>query len=237
LSAFRLILASIVMGVGACVQGAVGFGSNIVAAPLLVLIDPLFVPGPISVASFVLNLLIIRRREGAADPAIRWAMYGLVPGTIAAGLTLTVLPARGLSLLFAAIVFAAVALTMSGLHIRRRPGTLAGAGVASGFMGTISGIGGPPIALAYQDADGPTLRATLPRYFLVSGTAGLVVLAAVGRLGAEEWRAAAVLLPGTLAGFAASRNLGRHLDRRTARPFVLALSAIAAAGVLVRELI
>jgi uncharacterized membrane protein YfcA len=104
-------------------------------------------------------------------------------------------------------------------------------------MGTVSGIGGPPIALAYQHTDGPTLRATLPRFFLVAGLLSLVALVAVGRLGAAELRAAAALIPGTLAGFALSPRLARHVDKRAARPVVLGLSTVAAVGLLIREIV
>lgn len=44
------------MGVGCALQGAVGFGADLVAAPLLVLIDDRLVPGPTIVATGVLNL-------------------------------------------------------------------------------------------------------------------------------------------------------------------------------------
>ena len=68
----------------------------------------------------------------------------------------------------------------------KRPSTLFGAGVLSGFMGTVSGIGGPPVALLYQHESGRTLRATLPRYFLVGGAITMVTLVAVGKLGRAE---------------------------------------------------
>ena len=51
------VLAALIFGLGAAVQGAVGFGANLVAAPLLVLLGEGFVPGPVIVASGVLNLL------------------------------------------------------------------------------------------------------------------------------------------------------------------------------------
>ena len=38
------------MGLGALVQGTVGFGQSLVAAPLLLLIDTRLVPGPLTVA-------------------------------------------------------------------------------------------------------------------------------------------------------------------------------------------
>lgn len=232
-----MLLALLVMGAGACLQGAVGFGSNLIAAPLLILIDESFVPAPIVIASIVLNILVMRREgRGSYDPKVNAAMIGQVPGAVVAGLVLASLPQRGLSLLFAAIVLIAVAVSAAGWHLRPTRRTLAGAGIAAGFMGTISGIGGPPIALVYQRADGPTLRATLSRFFLVGGFVSIAVLAVAGRVGTENIAAIAIVIPASVAGFLVSGPFARRLDKRSFRPVVLTLSALAAIAVLVREL-
>jgi hypothetical protein len=219
------------------VQGAVGFGANLVAAPVLVLIDPVFVPAPITIAALGLNLLLIRRERDAYDPQVRYAMAGLLPGAVVAGVTLASLPEHGLSVLFAVIVMLAVALSAIGLSIRPAPASLFGAGVLSGFMGTISGIGGPPVAIVYQRAPARTLRATLPRFFLLAGCIALATLVVVGKVGRDELVAAAALLPGAFVGYLLSPWLTRHVDGRAARPVVLLLSALAALTVLARELL
>ncbi len=230
--------ASAAMALGACVQGGIGFGSALVAAPLLALVDTSFVPGPITVVTTVLNLFIIRAANAAAfDREVRWSLVGLVPGTIAAGATLLALSARGLSIAFGVMVIVAVVLTGTGWHVVKRPSTLLVAGVLSGFMGTVSGIGGPPVALLYQHESGPTLRATLPRYFLAGGAITIVTLVVVGKLGREELLQAVVLVPGMLIGLVGSPWLAGHVDRRTARPFVLSLSTVAAVSVLLKELL
>ncbi len=234
----QAIAATAAMALGSWVQGGVGFGSALVAAPLLALVDTRFVPGPITVVTTVLNLFIIRSSDDAAfDRQVRWAVGGLVPGTIAAGATLLVLSSEGLSIAFAFFVIVGVVLTGAGWDIRKTSSTLFGAGMVSGFMGTISGIGGPPVALLYQHDSGPTLRATLPRYFLVGGAVTIVTLIVVGKLGRDEWLLSLLLVPGMLVGLLGSGWLAHHVDRRTARPFVLLLSAVAAVSVLLKELL
>jgi uncharacterized membrane protein YfcA len=234
----ELLLAALVAAAGSCLQGAVGFGVNLIATPLLLLIDDVYVPAPVILASFVLNLLIARREHrGSVDPRIGGAIAGQLVGAVAAGAVLASVPTRSLSLLFAGCVLAAVALSASGLHLSPTPRTLAGTGLASGFMGTLSGIGGPPIALVYQHAEGPVLRATLARFFLVGTVVSVPTLIVVGELAVDELVATAALLPGVIVGFAASKPLVRHIDRRSVRPFVLGLSAAAAVAVLVRKLL
>ena len=237
MSGEEVVLAFVVMAAGGLLQGAVGFGSNLIAAPLLLLIDESFVPAPVVVASLVLNtLMILREGRGAFDPTVNTAMIAQVPGAVLAGLVLASLPQRHLSLLFAALVIVAVAVSSAGWHLRPTRGTLTGAGVAAGFMGTISGIGGPPIALVYQRSPGPTLRATLSRFFLVGGVVSLVVLALSGRVDGDTVGASAITVPACVAGFLVSAPLARRLDRRSIRPYVLTLSAIAALAVVIREL-
>ena len=237
LTAVDAVLACLVVAAGSCLQGAVGFGVSLVAAPLLVLLDDVFVPGPIIVASAVLNVLVTRREgRGAIDPGVHRAIVGQVGGAVVAGVVLAWLPTRALSLVFAGCVLVAVALSASGLHPRPTARTLVTAGVASGFMGTVSGIGGPPIALVYQRMPNAVLRATLARYFLVGTAVSIPTLVVVGELGVDELGASALLVPGAFVGFLASKPLVRRLDARSVRPFVLVLSSLAAVAVLVREL-
>jgi uncharacterized membrane protein YfcA len=237
-SPLDVVLGFLVMVVGGCLQGAVGFGSNLVAAPLLILLDESFVPAPIVVASLLLNALMIRREgQGAFDPTVKPAMVAQVPGAIGAGVVLAVLPERGLSLLFAALVLVGVGVSAAGWHLRPTRRTLAGAGFAAGFMGTISGIGGPPVALVYQRSSGPALRATLSRFFLVGGVVSLAVLVASGRVDADDLRACLVTVPGSTLGFAASAPVARRLDRGSVRPVVLVVSSLAAAAVVLREVL
>ena len=145
------------------------------------LIDPSFVPGPTIVATGVLNVLVIRR-EGTArvDHTVDTAIVGQVAGVLGAGLLLAAVADDTLSLLFAALVLLAVGLSVAGWHLAKTRFNLVGVGVLSGFMGTISGIGGPPIALVYQHADGPTLRATLARYFTVGNVVAIPTLIVAG---------------------------------------------------------
>ena len=53
---------------GAILQGSVGFGLGLIGVPLLVLIDPVFVPGPLLLAAFLLNLLMSHREHTLVLP-------------------------------------------------------------------------------------------------------------------------------------------------------------------------
>ena len=235
LSLTDAVLAATAIALGSLVQASVGFGAAVLAAPLLLLIDPSFVPGPMICAGLVLTSLIATRERAAVDiRGVAWALVGRVPGMLAGLLVLLWLPKTTLELVIAGLMLLAVALASLGPRIKPRRGTLFVAGIASGVMGTVASVGGPAVALVYQHAPGPTLRGTMAGYFIFSSSISLVGLSAVGLLGKHELLAALVLVPGVLVGFVLSRWTHKVLDGGHTRPAVLALSAIAALGVVLR---
>jgi uncharacterized membrane protein YfcA len=233
----QAVLAAVIVAVGAAVQGAVGFGANLVAAPLLVLIYPGLVPGPITVAALALNTLIATRERAHADVReLRIASIALVPGTIAGAAALAATDDRSLGLLLAAIVLLGVALTASGLRVPARPHWIAGAGALSGFMGTAAAIGGPPLALLHQHREGPVIRATLARLFIVSALLAVLGLLAFDRFGVDELRLGLLLIPGALVGASLSGPAARALDRGYMRRAILVLSTVSAAVLVATKL-
>ncbi len=233
----ELALATMVVVAGATVQGTVGFGQALVAAPLLLLIDTRLVPGPATVAGVVLSLLLLARERADPPPGkLRWALAGLVPGTAAAGLALAAMSPTALAVTAGAAVLVAVAVSVAGLHPRPTVPVLVGAGVVSGFMGTTAAVSGPPLALLYQHQPGPTIRVTMARFFLVSSVLTLCALVPAGKLGGTELAAGLVMAPGGVAGFALSRPLVGRVDAGATRVAVLAVSGLSAVAVVVRAL-
>lgn len=226
-----------VTAVGAFVQGSVGFGHNLIAAPALALVDDAFVPGP-AIASAVLltGLMAGRDHQGLHLGEIRTAMVGRIPATALAALTVAVLPARPLAVLFAVLVLAAAGMIVSGLRVRPTTRTLLGAGALSGFMATTTSIGGPPIAMLYANEEGRRMRGTLAGFFLVGSFLSLAALVLAGSFGRRELGLSGWVLPGVLVGFLLSARGANRLDAGHTRAAVLAVSVLGALSVLVKTL-
>lgn len=234
---WKLALSAGVVAVGALVQGAVGFGLALLSAPLLVLIEPRLVPGPLIFAGLALTVgMAVRERTAIHVGGVGWALAGRVPGTVVGAAVLTALATRTLSIVLGALVLAAVAMTAFGPRIRPGRLVLLFAGVVSGFMGTTASIGGPPVAMVYQHESGARIRATLSAYFTFGATMSLVALAAIGRFGTWELATAIALLPGVLFGAALAERATPWLDAGRTRIAVLAVSGASGALLLIREL-
>ncbi len=229
--------ATLAIFTGAVAQGSIGFGLNLLAAPILVLIDPHFVPVPVIMLSLGLNpLLCIRNRGEHPWRGMRWPMVGAVPAMLAGAAAVAVVDERLLGIGFGVLVLVAVALSVSGRHPPHTDVNLVVGGAASGFMGTTTGVGGPPMALLFQQTQGTQLRASLLRFFLFTSFVSLLLLGAFGQVHRRDLGLFAVLVPGALAGYLAAPHLTRILDRGYVRHAVLVVSAVSAAVVLVRGL-
>ncbi len=232
----ELALASGIVAIGATLQGSVGFGLGMVGAPLLILIDPRFVPAPLLCASVVLTLsLTHRERRSIEFSDLKWALIGRIVGVGIAAAFLAVVSGERIALVFGILVLLAVGISVSGIHLKPTSRTLVVAGTLSGFMGTTVSIGGPPMALVYQNQSGPRIRGTLSAYFTVGVAISLTALHFVGRFGTQELLLAAVFLPGVALGFWISRHTSSLLDRGYTRAAVLAVSASAAVVVVLKQ--
>ncbi|HEY0639079.1 MAG TPA: sulfite exporter TauE/SafE family protein [Pseudonocardiaceae bacterium] len=233
-----LLLAGLIVVVGSVVQGVVGLGLNLVAAPLLVLLDPALVPVPMLLVAALLSGLTMIRERGHADwRGVGWALAGRTPGTAIGVLAVVALPERWFGLVVGLSVLVCVGLSVIAWRPRPTPRSLLVAGLASGVTGTAASIGGPPVAIVYQHSDAPQVRATLGAYFAIGSVVSLGALALAGEVGGAELVAAAWLAPFLLGGYLVSGPARKLLDANRLRPALLTVSAGGALLLVVRALV
>jgi uncharacterized protein len=228
-----LLITGVAVVLGAVVQGGVGLGLGIVAAPVVTLLDPALMPGAMLLAGAALPVLILAQEAGHTDwPGVSWALAGRVAGTAAGIWVLATVPVRALGILVGTAVLLVIAVTSLGTDLPRNRWTLLAAGVVSGTTGTATSIGGPPVALLYQREHGPRVRASLSLFLCIGNTLALAALAAAGRLPGRAVEVGLVFVGCAVAGLVAAAWLRRYLDAGRMRAAVL-LTATAAALVLI----
>ena len=228
-----------VVTAGAALQASVGVGFGVLAAPLLGILAPELVPGPILLLSLILAAMTTTREfRSVAVRELSLAMAGRITGTAAAGTAIALLPLPVFGSVFALMILAAIGLSLTNWHLLPTPRNLLIAGLLSGFMGTITSVGGPPMAMVYQNMPGPKVRATLGAFLMLGAGFSLVTLALVGRFNAAQVTSSVWLVPPMLLGFVASRYLLKHVDksRQGVKTAVLGISAVAALMLLLKPL-
>lgn len=223
--------------IGAVVQGVVGFGLGIVAAPIVAGVAPELMPGALIVASMPLPLLTLGGEWRSIDwRALGWLMVGRLPATAVGVALVAVIPVRALQLIVAASVLLALALSLFRLEVPRNRGTLAGAGAVAGITGTTSAIGGPPLAIVLRNDEPAQARATMAVYFLVGAVLSLTGLTLTGSIQPSSLAIGALGTPAAVLGFLVALRLRRHVAGGRFRTAITAVSAVAAVVLLVRAL-
>jgi hypothetical protein len=226
------------MLVGAAVQGALGIGMGMIASPLLAIADHGFIPGAIVISVLPLSFFVILQEHRRIDRrGAGLALLGRAPGVVIGAIAVAWAGPTALALLVSGSVLLAVAASLTGVHFRPTPRALVIAGATSGFTGTATGVGGPPMAITYQNADPLAARATLALFFGVGALMSLVGLAISGEIGRRQWQLSLLLLPGVIMGFAGSNWLTGHLHGERPRRFILALCAVSAIALLIEQFV
>jgi uncharacterized membrane protein YfcA len=232
------LIANLIVGLGAALQGAVGYGMGLLVTPVLVLIEPRMIPGPFLLAALFLTVsMTLRERQALNLQGVAWLVIGLLPGALLGVWVLTRLPQGAFNIAFGAAILLAVLISASGLRLPTRRGVLGAAGFLGGVMSILAGMSGPPAALVLQDEAPQRLRATLSAFFIANSLVSIALLIPAGRFGVYELELAAVQLPGILLGYLASDRRVRRLGGRSLRPVILGLSALTAIVVILKQVL
>lgn len=220
----------LIVFIGSAIQGVIGYGVGLFSAPLLFLIEPALVPAPLIIIGGILPLLVLRANLTAVVPRdLAVALPAGVLGVVGAWLMAGLLPVALWQQLFGVMILIAVAASVLRLRIQPTAPAVFVSSLLSGWMGTISGVGGPPLGVVYQHAEPARVRGTLSAIFVPMSVVTLIALYFMERLGWREVWLAVFMLPAVFAGFACARRWGARIPRQMFRVVALGTSLVAGA--------
>lgn len=232
---WELVAALVVVSIAATIQGAIGFGINLMVVPVLAVLIPGSVPGSMVLLSIPMTLTMLLREHQSIDwVGVRWIALGRLPGTAIGIAVVSLVPPAELSIIVGSAIVLGVVLSAlhPGIAVNRRHAF--GAGTIAGITNTTASVDGPPLALLYQRSEPHTLRATLATSFLIGATVSATALAVAGKLAVEQLELTVLLLPAVGLGLLASGPIARRVSPQSLRPFVLAFATVAGIVAMVR---
>ena len=228
---------AVLVGFSAFMQGMGGVGFAMFAAPVALVFAPEMVPGTLlTLGGFISLLTALRERREIQWAAAGTALTGRALGTVVAVTALTQLTSHEVGIVFACIILAAVALSVKGPHIAATRTNVAIAGIASGIMGTLTSVGAPPLAIAFQHTPAAQLRATIGLILFCGSIISLSSLAYAQLFSWTQFILGVALAPFVLAGFAASSRFRHYVSQRLLRIFLLSFCSLSAVGLLIKSL-
>lgn len=231
---FALVATTVTLA--ACVQGTIGLGFALIVAPVLAFLRPELLPVSLLFLMVPLNLFTVLRERQALDwTGGSWVTLGRVFGAVAGASVLAALSARALNLLVGATTLAAALATVVAPAFSPSRGAFVTAGLLTGIGETATGIGGPPLALAYQHHRPEVLRSTLAGCFLVGELLSLGILGATGRVTLQQAASAALLIPFLATGVLASSFIRHRVNGRLLRGLVLIFAVTSGTILVIRS--
>jgi len=233
-----LVLATSVVA-AATVQGVVGFGSNLLAVPIVALIVPSALPGAMVLPGVPMAVtMAVTERDHVDWRGTRFLVLGRLPGTLIGVAVVAAVSTDVLAVVIGSVVLLGVALSIAGarLHPGVTPTTAAATGIATGITGTAAAIDGPPLALLYQLDPPPVFRATLATQFALGSAITLVALELAGHLYGWQVLLGISLMPSFLAGLGLSLLIRPRLAHHNLRPVVLTIAALIGVAAIVRAI-
>ncbi len=227
------------------IQGLSGFGSALVAVPLLLLLLPVETVVPLMA---LLGLAISAFNLPHLHHAVRFApvarlLAGYLLGTPLGLIFLTRAPEKLVLGTLGLLISAYALLALFGRQPRSawlRNGRI-GLGAVSGALGAAFSTNGPPVILhvaAHPEWEPDRQKATLVLFFLLSSGITILAHGAAGLVTQDVLRwflwSTPMLLLGTLTGIWLYRRLGEHGYRQLTYGLVLAMGAMLLARSLSR---
>ena len=231
----QFLLMAITVAIAACVQGTIGIGFALIVAPVLAFLRPELLPVSLLFLMLPLNLFTVLREHHAFDwRGGAWITLGRAFGTLAGAGVLVVLPSHALSLLIGAATIAVAVATMVAPAFSPNRSAFVTVGLLTGISETATGIGGPPLALAYQHHRPDVLRSTVAGCFLLGELLSVGVLGAMGRATSRQILSAALLLPFLAVGGLVSSLIRHSLNGRLLRGLVLIFATTSGVVLIIR---
>lgn len=228
-----------VLFVAYLVRGISGFGSGLIAIPLLALVHPITLVVPLIVTLDFLGSLSqsIRNRE-----LIKWAeILPLLPFTIIGCIVaLYLFKTADIDLLTNSmaifiIVFSVYQLlplpSLKGSRIWACP-----AGLVGGLIGTLFGTGGPfyMIYLSVRGIDKSELRASFAAYFGIDGGIRILGFLSIGLIGVFELKTLLFWLPPAALGLFIGGKIHTDIPPKTFKYFISLLLVFSGYRLLTR---
>lgn len=236
--ALPYIFLGLIIFIGSTVQGVIGFGLGTISTPIMALIKPELVPVVVLCLAFVIACTTLHRSWSETDWKMVWySNIARLPGTVLAVWALAILSPNSLQLFIGcAVIFTMVLSSLGWTPKVNAPNTIF-AGLLSGFLGTSTSIGGPPMALLMKSFNPTKARGTLSATFVFGSVVSMLTLEIGGQITTYQLKFAAIYLPLAILGLFAASYFNRFVDRKLLNRIVITVSIGASIVLIIQSLI
>tara|TARA_B100000029_G_scaffold124299_1_gene117781 strand:- start:29 stop:772 length:744 start_codon:yes stop_codon:yes gene_type:complete len=187
--------------VGAITQSAIGIGFGLPAC-FLVLYEPSMVPSCIVLmGTFLAFSNAFLSLNDVIKKDLIYSFSGRIVGSLLSiPLLYLTLGTKNYLIFFGVLLLVAVFLSVKKWNVAASKKNITIAGACSGLMGTMIGIGGPPMAIVYQNSTAKNVVATLNMFFGIGALFSVLLLVYIDLINLREVMRSLMLAPALIIG-------------------------------------
>ena len=225
--------------IGAITQSAIGIGFGLPAC-FLVLFEPSMVPSCIVLmGTFLAFSNAFLSLKDVIKMDLAYSFSGRVVGSlISIPIISLTIGTKSYLIFFGVLLLITVFLSAKKWNAVANKKNITIAGSCSGFMGTLIGIGGPPMAIVYQNSSAKNVVATLNMFFGIGALFSVFLLIYIDLINFREVMRCLFLAPAVIIGIILGRrNVVKNYVNKNLKKLILIICFISALIVLGQALI
>ena len=219
---------------GAITQSAIGIGFGIPAC-FLVLLEPSMVPSCIVLmGSFLAFSNAMLSFKDIIKVDLIYAYSGRIIGSLLAmPLIFFTLGTKNYLIIFGVLLLIATYMSIKKWNIIANKKNITIAGTASGLMGTLIGIGGPPMAIVYQNSSARKVVATLNMFFGIGALFSVILFVYFDIINIPEVMKSIYLAPALIIGtYIGRRKFIREFVDRNLKNLIVTVCFVSAVVII-----
>ncbi|MDC2889725.1 sulfite exporter TauE/SafE family protein [Psychrosphaera algicola] len=208
-------------------RALVGFGLGLLSAPLVFLIDPELVLGPMILLALLNTVILSLKFKDKIDVSqTKLSLIGGTFGVFFAAIFIGLISIEQYQKIFGFLVLLAVSLSVLGIKPKVNYVSSLVASFVSGVMGTITSAGGAPMGLLYQSEEKSTVKANLSIFFVYLNAIAIIALLLAGKASTQDFIHFLQLAPAILIGICLSNFINNLINPKLMRILVLLVATI-----------
>ncbi len=225
--------------IGAITQSAIGIGFGLPAC-FLVLYEPSMVPSCIVLmGTFLAFSNAFLSFNDVIKKDLIYSFSGRIVGSLLSiPLLYLTLGTKNYLIFFGLLLLLAVFLSAKKWNVTASKKNITIAGACSGLMGTLIGIGGPPMAIVYQNSTAKNVVATLNMFFGIGALFSVLLLVYIDLINLREVMRSLMLAPALIIGiYFGRKKIIKNYVNINLKKLVLIICFLSALIVLVQAFI
>ena len=238
MSGLEVLVVVLAVVAGAVAPASSGFGITLIAAPVLVAVEPAFLPLPMMIGGMTVGLRhLVRERSGIEWSYLSRCLVGMPIGVALGHLATGTLSESGLKVAVGALIVLAVVLVAVGWAPQRGRWTAPVCGLLVAFGTRVAALPGPPFVILHHDRPPSMIRPNLSALNLVNLVVIVTIMATAGQVTAADLGRGALVAGSAAIGLVVAPPVRRWVDRRWFRPLVLSLAGLGGLAVVMGEVV